>query len=206
MPMDKPQPEDLPFWRPPELSLPTSYPQHSFSVTHSSGSFAPSSQSSMDHTPGFVHQGPHGWSASPNPVPRSMSLVSPDDLPIHYQNQYFHDAPNEFHSNTNSSDMQPPTLSSNNSTMAGSNPPLPLSGMGSYHEPTVQNMNYVYPPTWSSIPQNHNPQMPASAPDRFTQGWYPDPSVLVQVKEDEGGPHFQHPPHPGYLPHQANPG
>ena len=206
LPTEKPHAEELPYWRPPELSLPRSHPQHPYSATQSAGSFVQPSLSSMEHTPVFGNGGAHGWSASPHPQPRSMSLVGPDEITIHYQNHYYLAAPNEFNTTTNPSEMQPSTLSSNTSTMSSSDHALAQPGTGSFHEPTAQNMNYVYPPTWSSIHPNHNPRIPASAPERFTQGWYSDPSILAQVKEDEVGSHFHHPPHPGYLPHQANPG
>ena len=204
---DKSQAEEIPYWRPHELSMPTSYPQHPYAMTHSSASFAQTSQSGMEQTPNFGHRNLQGWSASPHPPPpRSMSLVGPEELPTHYQNHYFHDAPDEFHTSTNTSDMHPHTLSSNTSTMSGSDPPLALPGMGSFHEAAPQSMNYVYPPSWSSIPPNQSPHMPDSGAERFTHGWYSDPSTLAQVKEEEAGSRFHRSPHTGYLPHQANPG
>jgi hypothetical protein len=202
---DKSQAEELPYWRH-DLSMPTSYPQHPYPVTHPSAPLAQSAQSSMEQTPNFGHRDLHGWSASTHPPLRSMSLVSPEELPIHYQNQYYHNAPNEFHPNTNTSDIQPPMLSNINSTMSGSDPPLPLPSMGYLHESTTQNMNYVYPSSWSSVSPNHAPQMSGSESERFTHGWYSDPSALAQVKEEEAGSQFHHSTHPDNMAYQANPG
>jgi hypothetical protein len=204
---EKSQGEELPYWRHDPL-VSTSYPQHPYSMMHSSTSVAQSSQPSMEQASTFEHRDFQGWSASPHPPLRSMSLVGPEELPIHFQNHYYHNVPNEFHPSTNSSEIQPPTISSNNSTMSGSEhpPPVPLPGMGYFHGSTAQNMTYVYPSTWSSVPPGHSPQMLGSGSERFTNSWYPDPSALAQVKEEEAVSQLHHSTHPDNMAYQANPG
>jgi hypothetical protein len=204
---DKSQGEELPYWRH-DPSMATSYPQHPYSTMHSSASLANSSLPGMEQTSGFEHRDFLGWSASPHPPVRSMSLVGPEELPIRFQNHYYHNVPNGFHPSTNSSEIQPHTLSSNNSTMSGSDhPPLmPLPGMGYFHGSTAQNMTYVYPPTWSSVPPSHSPQMLGSGSERFTNAWYSDPSALAQVKEEEVVSQLHHSTHPDNMAYQANPG
>ena len=201
--MNKSQAEDL-HWRHHNTSMPASYTQHPYPMTYPSASLAPSPQSSTQQTPNFEHRDPHGWSALPLPPLRSTSLVSPEELPTHYQNHYYHTATNEFSPSTNNSDMQPPTVSRHDSTMPRSDPPLPLPGMGLFHEPTPPNINCVYPPSWASVPPNLGPQMAGSGSESFS--WYPDPSALAQVKEEDNCSQFHHPAHPDNMAYQAHPG
>lgn len=175
-------------------------------MMHSSASVAHSSQLSTEQVPNSGHRNFHSWAASPHPPLRSMSIGGPDDLPVHCQNQYYHNATSEFHPSTNTSDIQPPTLSSNHSTISGSDPSLSVQSMGFFHDSTAPDMNYVYPSNWSSAPPNQTLQMSGPGSNRLVHGWYSDPLALAQVKEEEAGAQFHHLTHPHNLANQANPG
>ena len=203
--MDRASAEEVPYWRQ-SHSTPTSYLQNPYSVTQSSTSVAHSSQSLMEQIPDSGHQNFDSWSTPPHLPLRSMSLHGPDEHPIHYQNQYYHNATGVFHPSMNTSDIQPPTLSSNNSTMSGSDHSLPVQNIGFFHDSTAPDMNYAYPSNWSSAPPNQSPQMPGPRPNRLVHGWYPDPPALAQVKEEEAASQFHHLAHSDNLAYHASPG
>jgi hypothetical protein len=201
---DRAPAEELSRWRH-DPSMPTTYPPHPYSMMHSSTPLTHSPHSSMEQIPNLGHRDFHSWSDSTHPPPRSMSLVGPDELSIHYQNHHYHNANNDFHPSTNISDIQPPTLPSNNSAMSRPDHPLSLPGVEFFHDSPAQNVNYVYPSSWSPMP-NQSPQIPDTRPEGFTHHWYPDPSALAQVKEEEACSQFHHSTHPDNLAYQANPG
>jgi hypothetical protein len=185
----------------------TTYPQYSHLMTHNTASLAQSLQPSMEQTPDSGLGDLDGWSVSLHPPPRSMSLISPEELPFHYQSHYYPHTPNEFYPNTPSPYIHQPNLSSNDSGMSGSGfPPLQPTGTGTFQEASTQDMNYVYPTTWSLAPPNESPQMRLSGPEHFTLGWYAGPSVLAPGKDEETGSQFPPSSNPAYMPHQANPG
>ena len=199
--------EELPYWRPHQVSTPTTYPQYPYSMTHSAASLAQSLQPSMERTPDSGLGDLDSWSASPHPPLRSMSLIGPEELPFHYQSHYYPHAPNEFHPSMANSYMQQSNLSSNNLGMSGSDfPPLQTTGTGSFQEASTQDVSYVYPTIWSSIPPHESLQMRLSVQEHITHGWHVGPSALAQGKD--GGTGSQLPPssNPVYMPHQANPG
>jgi hypothetical protein len=199
--------EELPYWRPHQASVSTTYPQYSHLMTHNTTSLAQSLQPSMEQTPGSGLGDLDGWSASLHPPPRSMSLIGLEELPVHYQSHYYPHAPNEFYPSAANSYIQQSNLSSNDSGMPGSGfPPLQPTGTGTFQEASTQDMNYVYPTTWSLAPPNESPQMRLSGPEHFTHGWYAGPPVLAQGKDEETGSQFPPSSNLAYMPHQANPG
>lgn len=204
--MDRAPAEELPYWRH-GPTMPTSYLPHTYPVMPSSASVAHPSQASMAPMSNSGHGNFHSWSASPHPPLRSLSLGGPDELPAHYQNQYYHSATNEFRPSTNTSDLQPPPLSSHNATLSGSDPSLSVvQNMAFFHDSSAPDVNYPYPSSWSSAPPNQSPQMSGPGSNRLVHGWYSDPPALAQVKEEEAGSQFHHLAHPDNLAYQANPG
>ena len=199
--------EELPYWRPHQASMSTTYPQYPYPMTHNTASLAQSLQSSMEQTPDSGLGDLDSWSASLHPPLRSMSLIGPEELPFHYQSHYYPHGPNEFHPSTANSYVQQSNLSSNNPGMSGSDfPPLQPTATGPFQEASTQDMNYIYPTAWSLAPPNESPQMRLSGPEHFTHGWYGGPSALAQGKDEETGSQFPHSSNPVYMPHKANPG
>lgn len=185
----------------------TTYPQYPYPMTHNTPSLAQSLQPSIEQTPDPGLGDLDGWSASLHTPPRSMSLIGAGELPFHYQSHYHPHASNEFYSSTANSYTQQSNLSSNDSGMSGSSfPPLQPTGTETFQEASTQDMNYVYPTTWSLAPPNESPQMRLSGPEHFTHGWYTSPSALAQGKDEETGSQFLPSSNPAYMPHQANPG
>jgi hypothetical protein len=176
--------------------MPTTYQQYPYSMTHNAAPLAQSLQPSMEQTPDSGLGDLGRWSASPHPPLRSMSLIGPEELPFHQSHYYPHA----------SSYMQQSSLSSNDLGMPGSDfPPLQTTGTGSFQEASTQDVNYVYPTTWSPIPPNESPQMRLSVQGHFTHGWHAGPSAPAQGKDEGTGSQFP-PSNPAYMPHQANPG
>lgn len=200
------QHEDLLYWVKGEQTGHMNYQHPQYSIA-SAAPLPQPAHSSVEH---FRVSGPpenHGWHHPSHALLRSMSLAGRDDLPPHYQNQYYPNAPVEFGSTmTTPSEMQPPTLSSNaTSSMSGSDY-QPGSRTNSYQDQPGHNMQLGYPMTWSSMPLAHSPHLLTSGPNGFVQGWYSETSGLTQVKEEDPHVEFHNSTYPVHMPFQAGPG
>ena len=208
MAADKHYPEDHNFWRPHDPMVPTSYPHPHYTMTPSTLSVAPSSHSSAEQLPTFGLRDGRHWQPPRHPPLRSMSLVTPEEMPHYYQTQYQHDHTQDFsRRTTNPLEMQPPILASNAGPITEPPEQQPIPGMVPYHQTMPQQpMHFGYPPVWSSMPPLHSPHLQNSGQEGFPQEWYPHPAGLSQVKEEDQAAHFQQQQNPNYLPFQANPG
>lgn len=171
-------------------------------MTSSSQVITPSSQGRRE---AFFSQGgrdDRDWH-SPSAPMRSMSLVTPEELPPHYQARFFQQPPVSarrvpetagIHTAYNHA-AQDTSMSTSLSTTNAN----PLNQQARPVQPVGFNF-----PQWGTYP-HQSTQLIDSGVEGFAREWYTDSPNLAQVsEEDSGSHHFQHPPRTLY--HRGNPG
>jgi hypothetical protein len=172
--------------RPTGSPIAGAYPPSLLSMHSSSMSMTPSSQGSRE---AFL---PHGtrddrnWQPPTTPM-RSMSLVTPEEMPPHYQARFLHQSPV-------SAGPAPVTAglaiqTPYNHTFQDAASCMPQTGMNvlGHHDHTSQQVGFAYP-QWANDPQQGT-QIVESGADVYPAGWYPGPPNLAQVPEEDISPH-----------------
>lgn len=180
------------FWRPSESPLTSVFPPSQFSMHSSSLSINPLSQGSREaFVPQRTRDG-RGWHSPPGPV-RSMSLVTPAELPAHYQARHFQ-SPIASGRVPSASGVQPSTHHSHASqdSAAGESHSVtdrhPLVRQGHISQP----VGFTFP-QWG-VYQQHNTGMVGSGAEGLPGEWYSGSPHLTQVREESGNSHHYQPP------------
>lgn len=192
------------FWRPSGSPMPGAYAPSEFPMNASSLSIAPPSQASREA--GFPHRGrdDRGWHPPPAPV-RSMSLVTPEELPPHYQARFYSQHPIAAGRGPAPAGVTAHTLYTHStpdtsmSELHSATETSPLGHQARTAQPTGFNL-----PQWGSYPQQ-TAQMMEPGTEGFPSEWYTASPNLAQVREEDGGPHHYHPLSRSSY-HRRNPG
>lgn len=191
-------------WRPSGSPMPGAYPLPQFSMHSSSLSITPSSQGSRE---AFF---PHGtrddrsWQPPPAPI-RSMSLVTPEELPPHYQARFLSQPPNTVGRVPATAEATAHTLYTHAAQGAAAYEPHANTEINPLGHPgrTGQPAGFGFP-QWGTYPQQ-SIQMVESGREGFSREWYTGSPNLAQVREEDGSPHhYQHPSRSSH--HRQNPG
>ena len=182
------------FWRPGGSPLTGAYPPSQFSMHSSSLSMTPSSHGSRD---GFVPQRARdgrGWHPPQGPV-RSMSLVTPEELPAHYQARYFQSPiASGVHASTHYGHASHDTVAGESHSTTERHPTLRQSQ-------TAQQVGFTFP-QWGAYQQTDTQTVGSSA-QGLPREWYTRSPHLAQVREESGSSHHYQPP-TGPSPHERN--
>lgn len=179
------------------------YPPSQYSMNSSSLSITPS-QSSREVFPAHGTRDDRGWHSPPAPI-RSMSLVTPEDLPPQYQARFFHQSPMAADREAATAALAAHPLY----TPACEDAP-------SYGRHSITETNPLGPPgrsgvpggfglpQWGTYPQ-HSPQMAEPGGEGLSREWYAGSPNLPHVREENSSPHhYQLPSRPSQL--RQNPG
>lgn len=185
------------FWRQGGSSLPGAYHPSHFRVNESSISTSLSPQGSRE---AFGSQGGRDdrtWHHPPAPI-RSMSLVTPEELPAHYQARYFHQPP--FPARRVSATLG----GSASSIYSHHTPDLATDSSTLGHHGHVEHAGGFSFPQWGTYPPQ-GAQTTESSTGYSSQQWYTASTNLDQVREEGSNPHTYQPA-AGTSQYQRNPG
>lgn len=174
-------------WRPGRSPMDVAHPPSQFPA-NSSMSMGRSSQDSRESFAPLRERDGRSWHPPPAPA-RSMSLVTPDELPAHYQARYFQ--------SPIASGTGPSALAVHASTHYGQ--AGPYAALSEPHSATDrhglarqgytgQMAGYHFPP-WS-LYQQQNTQLVDPGAEGFPHDWYAGSSDQGQDREDTGSSHY----------------
>jgi hypothetical protein len=136
---------------------------------------------------------------------RSMSLVTPEELPPHYQARYFHPSPMTAGRISTTTGMASSSLYGHGSQDTATIEPHSAIETSSLANPAHAGapVGFTFP-QWDSYP-SQSTHIAASGPEGYSQEWYTGSSHLGQVREETGSSHqYRSPLGPSH--HQRNPG
>lgn len=193
------------FWRPSGSPMTGAYAPSQYSMNSSSLSIAPSSQGSREAFFPQSARDDRNWQPPPAPM-RSMSLVTPEELPAHYQARFLHQS----------------SIAAGRGSLAAGVTTHPLYGQAAqntipcephsttersplgHQERTGQPAGLGFPQQWGTYPQQ-NTQMAEPGAEGYSREWYAGSPNLAQVREEDGSLHHYQPSSRSSQ-HRQNPG
>jgi hypothetical protein len=192
--LDRSHPEGVSaaFWRPTASPMTAAYPPSQFSMHSSSVSMTPSSQSSREAFNSRGARDERNWHHPPAPV-RSMSLVTPDELPPNYQARYLQQSPIAGPVPVSSDPTAASIYGQPSQDVHAIDPhsATDLHAFGSQGHPRHHSAFAI--PQWTSYSQSGT-QMMDSGDESFTSRWYSRSPGLTQVREEDSTAHHYLPP------------
>lgn len=178
-------------WRRGDSPGTAAYPSSQYTMNASSRIVTPSSQGNREAFFSHGSRDDRDWHPPSAPM-RSMSLVTPEELPPHYQARFFQQPPipdrrvadppvNHTVYGHAAQDM---SISSPYSTTNAS----PLDQQAR----SVHSVGFNFP-QWGAYSQ-HSPQLMESGVDGFPREWYTGSPNLAQVSEEDSNSHHYQPP------------
>ena len=191
-------------WRQSDSPLTSAYPPSLLSMNSSSVSMTPSSQGSREAL--FPHGARDDRNRHPPPAPmRSMSLVTPEELPPQYQARFLQQSSHPADRIAVTPGVAAHPLYNHAAHDTSSYVPHSSMEINSLeHQGGVAHQAGFAFSQWSGYPQQ-NTQMIDSGTEGFSREWYAGSPNVGQVREDDSGPHHFQPPSRLAL-HRRNPG
>jgi hypothetical protein len=191
------------FWKSSGSPMTSNYPPSQFSMGSSSLSMTPSSQSSRETFLPHVSRDDRSWHPTPAPV-RSMSLVTPEELPPQYHARFLNQIPLAASrvAVTGGVGASPfYTHSAPETSLIGRHLSAETDASG-YQRHTGQQVGMSFP-QWGAYPQQ-NTQMIDAGAEGYSRDWYGGSPSLGQVREEESSSHHYQPSlrstHHGHIP------